>query len=211
MLQKILDNCCNGPILQKASKILIFSILLTVVISEYALEIYTKFHDKATVFVSSTTEMVDFPLPSISICIKNKFKPTVLEKYGLESWYDFIGENYGDNGKQRNISVWNTYVEASYLLNRDLEVQILDPYSPLKLLVGKNYIKCKNDKSIKSGAGCKNESNILIDIQEFYTIASGTCYGLKSNLEIPASQSVTMMLSINKSLPDKDFPDVSLL
>ena len=130
MLQKILDNCCNGPILLKASKILIFSILLTVVISEYALEIYTKFHDKATVFVSSTSEIEDFPVPVISFCTKNIFKPTVLEKHGLRNWFDIIDEN---KWNKTNISVWDIYVEASYLLNRDFEVKSYNPWSLTQL------------------------------------------------------------------------------
>ena len=97
MFQKILDNCCNGPILLKASKILIFSILLTIVVSEYGVDIYTKFHDKATVFVSNTSEIEDFPLPVISFCTKNQFKPTVIENYGFQSSFDFISGNYENN------------------------------------------------------------------------------------------------------------------
>ena len=211
MLQNILDNCCNGAILLKASKILIFSILLIVVVFEYGLEIYTKFHDRATVFVSKTSEIHDFTLPPIAICIKNKFKPSVMKKYGLESKYDFISGTFENKWNQKNISIWDTFEEASYLLNRDLEIQMLNPSSPLKLSVGKNYIKCEGVKNIRDGEKCKHGSNTLIDIQEYYTSASGTCYGLKSNLQIPASESVLMMLHINKSLPEEDFPEVSLL
>ena len=211
MLQNILDNCCNGPILLRASKILIFSILLIVVVSEYGLDIYTKFHDRATVFVSKTSEIHDFTLPPIAICIKNKFKPSVMKKHGLESWVDFIYRTFENKSNQENISIWDAFEEASYLLNRDLKIQMMDPSSPLKLSVGKNYIKCEGVKNIRGGKECKNGSNILIDIQEYYTSASGTCYGLKSNLQIPASESVSMMLHVKKSLPEEDFPEVSLL
>ena len=211
MLQNILDNCCNGAILLKVSKILIFSTLLIVVISEYGLDIYTKFHDRATVFVSKTSEIHDFTLPPIAICIKNKFKPSVMKKYGLKSWIDLFYGHFENKWNQENISIWNTFEEASYLLNRDLEIQMMDPSSPLQLSVGMNYIKCEDVKKMRGGEGCKNGSNILIDIQEYYTSASGTCYGLKSNLQIPASESVSMMLHVNKSLPEEDFPEVSLL
>ena len=206
MLQNVLDNCCNGPILLKASKILIFSILLTIVISEYALEIYTKFHDKATVFISSTTEMVDFPLPIISICTKNQFKPTVLEKYGLDSWFDFYNEN---RLFEKNLSVWDTYVEASYLLNREFEILMLDPLSEKLFSVGKNYFKCENIKNIGSGV-CKNGSTNLIEINEYYTMNYGTCYDIKSKLQIPPSKSVSMMIYVNESLQLIDYPEVRL-
>ena len=98
----------------------------------------------------------------------------------------------------------------SYLLNRDLEIQIQDPWLPIQFSVGKNYVKCENISSIKGGEVCKNGRNILIDIKEYFTMASGTCYGLRSNLQIPAFQTVTMMLKINKSLPYEDFPEVCL-
>ena len=197
--------------LLKGTKVLIFSILLTIVIHDYALDIYTKYHDKTTVFVSQTYPIDDFTLPFITICLKNKFKPTVLNKYGLDSWVDFVfGTFEVDKWKQENISIWDTYVEASYLLNRDLEIQIQDPYSPIQFSVGKNYIKCENFKSRQGGEVCKNGSNILIDIKEYFTMSSGTCYGLKSNLQIPASQVISMSLHINKSLPYEDFPEVCL-
>ena len=153
----------------------------------------------------------NFTLPFITICIKNKFKPTVLNKYGLDSWVDFVFGTFEDNKwKQENISIWDTYVEASYLLKRDLEIQIQDPWSPIQFSVGKNYINCENIRYLKGGEVCKNGSNILIDIKEYFTMASGTCYGLKSNLQIPASQAISMSLHINKSLPYEDFPEVGL-
>ena len=123
----------------------------------------------------------NFTLPFITICIKNRFKPTVLNKYGLDSWVDFVFGTFEDNKwKQENISIWDTYVETSYLLKRDLEIQIQDPWSPIQFSVGKNYINCENIRYLKGGEVCKNGSNILIDIKEYFTMVSGTCYGLKS-------------------------------
>ena len=211
MQLKLFEYCCNRSVLLRGTKILIFSILLITVIHEYGLDIYSKYHDKATVFVSKTYPIEDFTLPFITICIKNKFKPTVLNKYGLDSWIDFVyGTFEGNKWKQENISVWDTYVEASYLLNRDLEIQMLDPWWPLKFSVGKNYIKCENISNINSVEVCKNGSNIVIEIKEYFTMASGTCYGLKTNMQIPASRSVEMMLNFNKSVPHEDFPEVCL-
>ena len=93
------------------------------------------------------------------------------------------------NGNKRTFQFVDLgYVEASYLLKRDLEIQIQDPWSTIQFSVGKNYINCENIRYLKGGEVCKNGSNILIDIKEYFTMASGTCYGLKSNLPIPASQ-----------------------
>ena len=145
MQLKLFEYCCNRSVLLKVTKFLIFSILLITVIHQYGLDIYSKYHDKATVFVSQTYPIEDFTLPFITICIKNKFKQTILNKYGLDSWIDFIYGTLEDNKwKQENISIWDTYLEATYLLNRDLEIQILNPPSPLKFVVGKNYIKCED-------------------------------------------------------------------
>ena len=210
---KIFKYCWKRSVLLRGTKVLIFSILLTIVIHDYALDIYTKYHDKTTVFVSQTYPIDDFTLPFITMCIKNKFKPTVLNKYGLDSWTDFVFGTFEDNKwKQENISIWNTYVEASYLLKRDLEIQLLDPWSPIPIQfsVGKNYIKCETLRYTRGGEVCKNGSNILIEIKEYFTMSSGTCYGLKSNLQIPASQVISMSLHINKSLPYEDFPEVCL-
>ena len=211
MQLKVFKYCCKRSVLLRGTKVLVFLILLTIVIHQYALDIYTKYHDKTTVFVSQTYPIDDFTLPFITICIKNKFKPTVLSKYGLDSWVDFVYGTFDFNKwKQENISIWDTYVEASYLLKRDLEIQIQDPWSPIQFSVGKNYIKCENLRYTKGGEVCKNGSSILIDIKEYFTMASGTCYGLKSNLQIPGSKTVTMILHMNDSLPSEDFPEVCL-
>ena len=143
MQLKLFEYCYNRSVLLKGTKVLIFSILLTTVIYEYGLDIYSKYQDKATVFVSQTYPIEDFTLPFITICMKNKYKPTVLKKHGLDSWFDFVYGTF-EGWKQENISIWDTYVEASYLLNRDLEIEMLNPPSPLKFSVGKNYIMCEN-------------------------------------------------------------------
>ena len=72
-----------------------------------------------------------------------------MKKYGLESWVDFISGTFENKWNQENISMWDTFEEASYLLNRDLEIQMLNPSSPLKLSVGKNYIGCEGGKECK--------------------------------------------------------------
>ena len=74
MQLKIFKYCWKRSVLLKGTKVLIFLILLTIVMDQYALDIYTKYHDKTTVFVSQTYPIDDFTLPFITMCMKNKFK-----------------------------------------------------------------------------------------------------------------------------------------
>ena len=76
-------------------------------------------------------------------------------------------------------------------------------------LVGQNYIKCENVRDTKIG-GCKNGSTILIEINEYYTMASGTCYEIKSNFQIIPFDTGAMLLYVNESLHYDDFPEVCL-
>ena len=116
MFENKLANCLTMSVLFRGMKFLIFIALLVIVVDQYAIDIYTKFQKKSTVFVSKTSEFENFTSPPISICFKNPFKPSGLEKYGIARRYGFIMATE----LNRSISsVWNTYVEVSYLLNRD--------------------------------------------------------------------------------------------
>ena len=194
MFENILSNCSVKSVLFRGMKFLLLTGLLIFVMDQYAIDIYTKFQKKSTVFVSKTSEFENFTSPPISICFKNAFKPSSLEKYGMTTRYAFI------MGKELNrsiSSVWDTYVKVSYLLNRDFEIEIVSCKSQLyRLLVGRNNIKCEDGHKI------------LIEVHEYYTVTSGTCYGLSSDLQIPPPTFVTMNLYLNESLPSEDFPEV---
>ena len=194
MFENKLANCLTMSVFFRGMKFLIFIALLVFVVDQYAIDIYTKFQRKSTVFVSKTSEFENFTSPPISICFKNAFKPSGLEKYGMTSRYAFIMSKE----LNRSISsVWDTYVKVSYLLNRDFEIEIVSCKSQLyRLLVGRNNIKCEDGHKI------------LIEVHEYYTVTSGTCYGLSSDLQIPPPTFVTMNLYLNESLPSEDFPEV---
>ena len=194
MFENILSNCLVKSVLFRGMKFLIFISLLIIVIDQYAIEIYSKFQKKSTVFVSRTSKFDDFTSPPITICMKNGFKPSGLEKYGMGNRYGFI---MGTEWNRTILSVWNTYEEISYLLNRDFEIEIYRcTTQPFRLFVGKNNVKCDNGNII------------LIEINEYYTMTSGTCYAIRSDLEIPPPKFVTMSLHLNESLPNADFPEV---
>ena len=195
MFENILANCLTMSVLFRGMKFLIFIALLVIVVDQYAIDIYTKFQKKSTVFVSKTSKVGDFTSPPISICFKNAFKPSGLEKYGMKSRYSFV---MGTELNRSISSVWNTYVEVSYLLNRDFEIEIYPctKDQSFQLLVGINNIKCVDGQTI------------FVEVNEYYTMASGTCYVIKSDLQIPPPKFVPMNLYLNGSLPSEDFPEV---
>ena len=197
MFENILANCLTMSVLFRGMKFLIFIALLVIVVDQYAIDIYTKFQKKSTVFVSKTSEVGDFTSPPISICFKNAFKPSGLEKYGMKSRYSFV---MGTELNRSISSVWNTYEEVSYLLNRDFEIEIYPckkaPAHSFQLLVGTNNIKCVDERTI------------FVEVNEYYTMASGTCYGIRSDLQISPPTFVSMNIYLNESLPNEDFPEV---
>ena len=187
MFKNILANCLTMSVLFRGMKFLIFIALLVIVVDQYAIDIYTKFQKKSTVFVSKTSKVGDFTSPPISICFKNAFKPSGLEKYGMSSRYGFI---MGTELNRSISSVWDTYVKVSYLLNQDFEIEIVACKTQLyRLLVGRNNIKCEDGQ------------RSLVEVHEYYTMTSGTCYGISSDLQIPPPTFVTLNLYLNESLP----------
>ena len=55
-------------LLMKAVKFIIFIALFIVVIWLYAFDIYTKFNNVSTTFVSKTVDAEDFNMPPLTIC-----------------------------------------------------------------------------------------------------------------------------------------------
>ena len=99
----------------KGLKFFIFLVLLIVVILQYLVGIYDKFFNSSTTLVSLTTEAKDFTIAPLTICMDNGLKPTVLKKYGLESHFDFM---LGGVSRSNISSVWEAFIEASYVLDR---------------------------------------------------------------------------------------------
>ena len=67
----------------KGLKFVIFLVLLVTVIWQYAVEIYSKFENDSTTFVSRTIDTDNFTMPPITICMDNGLKPSVLKKYKM--------------------------------------------------------------------------------------------------------------------------------
>ena len=195
MFENKLANCLTMSVFFRGMKFLIFIALLVIVVDQYAIDIYTKFQKKSTVFVSKISELENFTSPPISICFKNAFKPSGIKKYGITSRYGFL---MGAELNKSISSVWNTYVEVSYLLNRDFGIEIhpCTKAHSFQLLVGINNIKCVDGQTI------------FVEVNEYYTMASGTCYVIKSDLQIPSPKFVSLNLYLNDSLPNEDFPKV---
>ena len=192
----------SKPTWFKGIKTAIFLGLLTVVIVVYAVEILSKYENDATTFATKTKEIENFMLPPLTICMQNGLKPSVLKKHGVYTNYGFV---YGmDNN---NIaSVWDTYVEASYLLNRDFEIYLIysrdiDTYNASSYL-----ITLALDKNYGEHEGNRFE----IIVHEYHTPFLGTCYQINSNLSIQPPDMLYMQFSINESLNRIDFPQVSL-
>ena len=120
---KIQEYKFKRPLI-KLLKILICLTFLAFVVYIYGIEIFTKFGNEATVFISKTLEVKDFTMPPITICMKNGYKPSVLKKQGVTNGFYYVFD-IGWNG---NItSVWDSYLNASYLLNKDFEIDIVGP------------------------------------------------------------------------------------
>ena len=191
--KSFLRHITNKRYIFKGIKIVIFLALLATVIFEYALDIYHQFHNDATTFISKTFETDEFIMPPISICPANGLKPTVLKKYGMTSTGDFFKGNWNEN----MISVWDGYLESSYLVNRDFEIRFssyMDSNNGMKLSVGNNYEIQEHGKVS------------TIDLKEYHTLKFGTCYQIRSNATISPPDWVDLVLTFNNSL--NNFPQV---
>ena len=108
-------------------------------------------------------------------------------KYGLVNIWDFA---FGDSiaNEAKNISsVWDAFVEASYLNGRDIEISIYDRI----LTVGNNDVY-----------------QILVELKEYHTFFAGTCYQIKSNFSMPPPSTVDITVTFANSLDEVDQPKV---
>ena len=189
----------------KGIKILGFIALLILVLWQYGLDIWTKFQNHATTFITKTDEADNLFLPPITICTGNGLKPTVMKKYGINSVLDFLIESEAQAVMNMS-SVWDVFVEAAYIINRDFQIiaVMLDPISKalgfITLLKGHNYHKEKEE-----GAGYD------FNVTEYHTEMAGTCYQINSNFPLQPPNLITLSLVFNESLSEIDIPKVNLL
>ena len=97
------------------------------------------------------------------------------------------------NNEEKNISsVWDAFVEASYLNGRDIEISFLDQV----LTVGNNDLFNYNGKLLS------------VELKEYHTFFAGTCYQIKSNFLMPPPSSVEISVTFDNSLDESDQPKV---
>ena len=92
-----------------------------------------------------------------------------------------------DNEDKNMLSVWDAFIEASYLNGRDIEISIFDQI----LTVGNNDIFSYN-----------------VELKEYHTFFAGTCYQIKSNFSMPPPSYVDIDVTFANSLDEVDQPKV---
>ena len=193
-----LGHWINKPIVFKGIKIMGFTALLILVFLVYGFDIYTKFQDQATTFKTKSQEADNFNMPPITICMGNGLKPTVMKKYGISSIFDFV---FGSEEVRNMSSVWDVFLEGAYIINRDFKI-IVDTMTLglLTLEKGHNYYRKNNE-----GDGYD------INITEYHTILTGTCYQISSNFPLPPPNMIFLKLHFNESLGKTDIPQVIII
>ena len=104
-----------------------------------------------------------------------------------------------DNEAKNISSVWDAFVEASFLNGRDFEISLLVPSvfsSPLTLTVGNNDLFSYDGKLFS------------VELKEYHTFFAGTCYQIKSNFSMPPPSYVDIVVTFANSLDEVDQPKV---
>ena len=184
-------------LINKGFKIVVFLVLFVLVMWQYAVQIYTKFNNVSTTFVSKTENADSFLMPPMTICADNGLKPSVLKKYGMDDIFDFAFQNLNS----KNFSIWDSFVEASYLNGRDFEITLHAPGlsgDHIPLNIGNNYRTHYNGNLFQ------------IEVREYHTNIAGTCYQVKSNITLNPTYFVALTLSFNDSMDAIDVPQVKV-
>ena len=189
-----LGNCFNKEIVIKGIKILGFIALLNLVLWHYVLDICTKFQNHATTFTTKSHEADNFNMPPITFCMGNGLKPTVMKKYGIDTIFEF---SFGSKAVKKMSSVWDVFLEGSYILNRDFKILVLD------FLVLDFLTLTKGHNNLGDGYD--------INVTEYHTVLIGTCYQINSNFPLTPPNWISLKLLFNESLSEMDIPKVNSL
>ena len=92
------------------------------------------------------------------------------------------------------LSVWDSFVEASYIINRDFIISI----GNVNLKTGYNKLEL----------GSKHV--IDVHVREYHILLQGTCYQIESNLSIPPPGYVNITLQFDELLNQSDIPPVCI-
>ena len=105
--------------------------------------------------------------------------------------WDFVF-NTIDNEEKNISSVWDAFIEASYLNGRDIEIGFFDQI----LTVGNNDL-------------FYYDGNLLsVELKEYHTFFAGTCYQIRSNFFMPPPRNVEISVTFDNSLDEGDQPKV---
>ena len=104
------------------------------------------------------------------------------------------------NQHDNETSVWDTFMEASYLNKRDIAFEIRYPLINefMTLNVGNNHFS-------------PNYEKLMVEMKEYQTFLAGTCYEIKSNLLMNPPNFVQITVTFNDSLHEIDLPKVHFL
>ena len=146
-------------------------------------------------------EMSEVDVSGIKLGLKGPGSkcPPILKKYGLVNIWDFMFGDPIDNEAKNISSVWDAFVEASFLNGRDFEISLLVPSvfsSPLTLTVGNNDLFSYDGKLFS------------VELKEYHTFFAGTCYQMKSNFSMPPPSYVDIVVTFANSLDEVDQPKV---
>ena len=192
--QDIRKNILRRSVFFGGLKSLVFLALFLFVVFEYAETMLKTFSIGATTLTMTTSLIKDLKFPPFTICLENGYKPTVMQKYGFENRYAFW------DIKDKNItSVWDTYLDSTYLLHKDFEIFMLETAEMLKL--GENHFE---------NTIFNHGNPIQVKIDQYHTPMSGTCYEIKSNLSLPTSTTASFVFIIKNPTDTRDFPKVGL-
>ena len=193
-----LERCvkmASKTTLFKGLKIMTFLALSVAVALEYSVDIFTKFHNHATTFTTKDVVATSFTMPPVTFCMQNGLKPSVLKKYGLMTTLDYIGSK----SIEQMSSVWDSFVEGSYIINRDFSIYA-------------DYFNLKDESIILANGNnvgeLKNGDPINIVVHQYHTSLAGTCYQILSNVSVTPPRWITLSLFFNESLKMSDFPQV---
>ena len=92
-----------------------------------------------------------------------------------------------DNEDKNMLSVWDAYIEASYLNGRDIEISIFDQI----LTVGNNDL-----------------FSYSVELKEYHTFFAGTCYQIRSNFPLHPPSYLEISVTFDNSLDEGDQPKV---
>ena len=125
-----------------------------------------------------------------------------MKRYGLETILDF----YGSVAVKKESSVWDVFVEATYILNRDFSLFLY--FSENDALNKTTWIRLStgdNNSFMMDGTVYQ------VTIHEYHVDFAGTCYQIDSNYSITPPNGIGLTLQFDESLNQEDIPRVCIL